>query len=295
MLNGGNGKARSYFKDHGWHDFNGFHADKYTGRIGASYKAKLERDVAEANSASWSPQKPTLHTNSVAAAMANISLDDTDAPKISLSPKAIKRSEAATTTAPPPKPKQAPSITVAAPVAPDGSSITATRRPTRRTGGLGARRKSAARTKKPTSTAIDWSKVGSDVPSVPVLPKVPKAPQKSRAPVAQPQDSSMSAAQFVDRFKGKKSISSADFAPSNGISDTRDVVSRYGNGTSLSSADLYSSHQNSTTSHYNTRADGGDNIVGMADDILRAATEGVAQAADEVSTAFSDFLNKGYA
>lgn len=295
MVHGGNNKARAYFKDHGWHDFNGFYADKYTGRIGASYKAKLERDVADATPLTWSSDKHTGDTNSLRTGFDQISISssglDIEKSNLSLSPSAVKASEAATTTHQLPKPKQPASITVAAPVAADGASITGARRPTRRTGGIGARRKPVA--KRPNSGAIDWSKVGSDVPSGPALPDVPRAaPMPTRVSSAQPQPASqMSSQQFAERFKGKKAISSDDFAPKSNAMKNPETMARYNNAGSLSSADVFGT--------YETRgrrdSDNSDDLVGIADDIIRAASKGVAQAADEVSTAFSDFLNKGYA
>lgn len=80
-----------------------------------------------------------------------------------------------------------------------------------------------------------------------------------------------SKAQFSERFKGKKAISSDDFisqnADYNPFSDTQRARS----------------------------TEQGDNLAEMADDFFKSASEGVAQAADEVTNAFSDFLNKGYA
>lgn len=203
-------------------------------------------------------------------------------PSLTVSPKAVKASEAAAAHATePPKPRQPASITVAAPVAAD-ASITAAKKPVRRGAGLGARRKTAA-AKKPNSTTIDWSKVGSDVPSGPVLPKVEnKAVEKNVLNAG-----GNNTVDIAERFKGKKGISSDDFK----------MMSAYGGGSvassggsAFSSADFYPQRSSSRRGPNDS-----DDLVGMADGILRAATEGVAQAADEVTNAFSDFLNKGYA
>lgn len=290
MVHGGNNKARTYFKDHGWHDFSGFQADKYTGRIGSSYKAKLERTVVEATSSSSPSDRSNGNVNFLASDLNHISLSKNamqgEAPSVSLSPKAVKASEAATTAVPPPKPRQPASITIAAPVAPDGASITSTRRPTRRAGGLGARRKPSV-ARKPSSAAIDWSKIGSDVVDGPVLPRVSKKPQqKSNGAIATNTAPQMSADVFAEKFKGVNAISSADFGSSNTNINATETTARFGNATSLSSADMYRT---------NTASPDGEDIVGIADDMIRAASKGVAQAADEMTTAFSDFLNKGYA
>lgn len=201
-------------------------------------------------------------------------------PSVSISPKAVRASEAATQVTETPKPKQPASITIAAPVAAD-ASITGTKRPVRRGAGLGARRKTVA-TKKPNSAAIDWSKVGSDVPVGPVLPKVEKKAVERSAPNA----GGNSAIDFAERLKGKKGISSEDFKMAN----TYGGSGMGGSGVGASSTvDLYSRSMGAR------RGGKEGDLVGMADDILRAATEGVTQAADGVSNAFSDFLNKGYA
>lgn len=267
MQHGGNAKARMYFKDHGWHDFTGFSADKYTGRIGASYKAHLQRAVdAHAESAKPVGQMPP---GAEMAAVVEVVAPRTAVPVVPV------RATPAT-------------IAVAAPVAADASiTAGAKRRPVRRAQGLGARRKTAS--KKP--AGIDWTKVGSDVPSGPTTPALPPLSQ-----VVKMQSGAVATGNakldYAERFKGKKAISSADFAMvAEPPRQSGDMSRRFASATSLSSADLYPMNPARHTGH-----DGGDdNLVGMADDILKAATEGVAQAADEVTSAFSDFLNKGYA
>ena len=288
MVNGGNGKARSYWKEHGWHDFNGFHAEKYTGRIATSYKQKLERQVADAAS-DWSSSPKTPPSNTLSSAFAGAAIND--APSVRLSPKAVRRSEAAAHPTTPPKPRQPASITIAAPVAADGSSITGARRPTRRAAGLGARRKASA-TRKSASTAIDWSKVGSsDVPAGPVLPKVAaQKPARHVNGVNQKTAAAPTKEEIAERFKGAKAISSDDFKPQNGDA-TQNMMNRYGNATSIGSSDFYVQPRSGSARAANEQ----DDLAGMADDIFRAASEGVAQAADEVTNAFTDFLNKGYA
>lgn len=288
MVEGGNAKARQYFKEHGWHNFSAFHADKYTGRIAASYKKKLQRDVEE-TAEEWptSPKAPGKKKDDLTAAFANVSVSEL--PSVSISPKAVKASEEATRPVQPVRPKQPVTITVAAPVAAD-ASITGTRRPTRRGGGLGARRKGGAR--KTGGATIDWSKVGSDVPTGPVLPKVP-APKEKKL-TEQKKAATMSKQNIAERFKGKKSISSADFLPQSTqksyTTTTGGIGGGYGMGSGMSAADLYSQRANGMD-----REPDEDDLVGMADDMFRAASKGMAQAADEVSNAFSDFLNKGYA
>lgn len=289
MVEGGNRKARAYFKAHGWHDFSAFHSDKYTGRIATSYKKKLERDVQEA-AGEW-PTSPKVggkkNTDDLSAAFADVSVAELSS--VSISPKAVKASEQATRQTEEVRPKQPVSITVAAPVSAD-ASITGTRRPTRRGGGLGARRKGGAR--KTGGAKIDWSKVGSDVPTGPALPKVPVVKEKRIS--EQKKDVTMSKEAIADKFKGKKSISSADFLPQSSqrsyTTDTGGIGGGYGMREEMSAADLYSQRASGMG-----RERDEDDLVGMADDMFRAASKGMAQAADEVSNAFSDFLNKGYA
>ncbi|PXF44146.1 putative ADP-ribosylation factor GTPase-activating protein AGD8 [Gracilariopsis chorda] len=285
MVNGGNAKARSYWKDHGWHDFSSFHADKYTGRIANAYKAQLETLVAN-NSVS----QPTSHQ--LANAVAAVSLSEprpSEKPASQVAQQPAPASEPLTAQPAAPKPKRATPITLSAPVSAD-VSITATRRPTRKAAGLGARRKGSA-TRRAT-TNIDWSKVGSDVPPGPPIPKLPAKP-KVQPQLRNPSPTAMSAEQFADRFKGKKAISSDDFAPQSIASARTDISNRYANVSSLSSSDMFVTNgARPSCAHAHQGEDG---IVGIADDFIRAASEGVQQAADEVSTAFSDFLNKGYA
>lgn len=294
MVEGGNGKARTFFKDHGWHDFNGFHADKYSGRIGASYKTKLERAVAErAAIIAAETTAADVRDGSTARVLDGVG-NTTDlatafdvgttsrtvveeAPVISISPSAVK---AASTPAPVRKASQAASITIAAPVAADGASITGSRRTARSRGGLGARRKPNAAVK-PNSAPIDWSKVGSDVPPGPPVPRLP--------PVAKPNGRAAPTAPVVDiteRFKGMKAISSDDFAPQN--MSVLPPDNRFNSATSLSSNVYFQRDEG------RNGAPGNDDIVGMADDLLRKASEGVVSAADEMTSAFNDFLNKGY-
>lgn len=291
MVQGGNGKARSYFKDHGWHDFSGFHADKYTGRIGASYKAKLERDVSA-----------TTELVSCSDGANFDSVAQVDAAAAAAASDAVSAAAAA---AQAPATKHPATITVSAPIAAD-ASLTALRRGSRRTTGLGARRKGASNARK-SGVDIDWSKVGSDVPtgpSIPTLPSKPKQPAQASATTpfgggsaynqsTQPSSSApqLTPEQYNQRFSGKKAISSADFATPTPNSNSHDMSTRFATATSLSSADLFPSQQ---TARRN-RGNGNNDFVGMADGIFQAASKGVAQAADEMSTAVSDFLNKGYA
>lgn len=287
MVHGGNAKARYFYKEHGWHDLNGFNADKYTGRIAHAYKQKLERAVSEAAVNQWPSPNKTPVDAPPTDALAAVTLDEArvEKPIVAIDPRALRATETANT-APTTRvtTRQAASMTVAAPVA-ASDSITAARRPARRGARLGARRKP---TSKPVSSTIDWTKVGSDVPPGPPLPKVSAG---KKTPVASMTTSTTqpvyTAAEMAERFKGKKAISSADFAPVTASVADEAYQSRFTNATSLSSSDFYSTRE--------SKVHQGEDIVGMADDLLRVATEGVAQAADEVSNAFNDFLNKGYA
>lgn len=294
MQQGGNGKARAYFKDHGWHDFSGFHADKYTGRIGASYKAKLEHDVTVACDPSGSADGGNFGRAAQVDAAAAAAASD-----------AVTAAAAAAAA---PVAKHPASFSVSAPVAAD-ASLTSLRRGARRTAGLGARRKGGGVARK-SGVDIDWSKVGSDVPAGPPVPTLPSKGKVGgravsgaaladggsgvRGGVPSASSPQLTAEQFKERFSGKKGISSADFADvlgGNGGVRDGDVSSRFASATSLSSADLFPSQQSSRQLR---RSDNND-FVGVADGIFQAASKGVAQAADEMSAAVSDFLNKGYA
>lgn len=277
MIHGGNNKARTFFKDHGWHDFNGFHADKYTGRIGSAYKQALERQVLTALNDLTTTSMETSKEKGMDKR--NLSTSSMDKPIVSLSSTAVKASEAATSpkiTKPTPMPA---TISVAAPLDLDGASITGGRRPVRRTGRLGARRNKM--NGKPSSSAIDWNKVGSDAPDGPMIPVVPKKTKNVNVGNAE-----MSKDEFTERFKGMKAISSADLNSGNDA-QSKQMLKRFENSTSLSSADVFGQN--------NQQRKGEDDFGGMADDFFRAATDSLGQAADEVSNAVSDFLNKGYA
>ena len=278
MVHGGNNKARTFFKDHGWHDFNGFHADKYTGRIGSAYKQTLERQVL----ITLNDPLTTTSESSKEKGMdkRNLSTSSMDKPTVSLSSTAVKASEAATSpkiTKPVPMPA---TISVAAPLDLDGASITGGRRPVRRTGRLGARRNKT--NSKPSSSAIDWNKVGSDAPDGPMIPVVPKKTKN----VNVGNGGGMSKDEFTEKFKGMKAISSADLNAGN-EGESKQMLKRFENATSLSSADVFGQH--------NQQRPRDEDFGATADDFFRAATDSLGQAADEVSNAVSDFLNKGYA
>lgn len=212
MTVGGNGKARAFFKDHGWAaaDGGGFLADRYTGRVGQLYRAHLDKAVAASLTADGAAAptgsggggargKPAASTGATAAGISSLSIVDSpdgddSAPAVCISPKAAAAAGALLDAAgPPPPPPRAPSPVVQAqpPVRVGGMGG----RPAgarRVGGGLGGARKgrggglgAAARGRAPAGggrggggaapAAIDWSKVGSDVPAdadVPALPAV---------------------------------------------------------------------------------------------------------------------------
>lgn len=313
MVHGGNNKARSYFKDHGWHDFNGFHADKYTGRIGMSYKAKLERDVANATIQDIGDIQGNGLRKTKAEDKANGVGDDNEAiqfetptpdvrPPVDFPSKVESIDQDGST--------QPAAIVVQAPV-PADASITkpVARRVVRRSAGLGARRRGGAAnigaSRKPSDgNSIDWSKIGSDVPPGPAVPKLPPKTRTSSTTTttsfgsgdftSNPSSSSstMTPEEYADRFRGKKAISSADFAPQSADNDnTRavDISARFASATSLSSTDYFPSQS------ANRGPSSRGKVTGVADGFFKAASDGVSQAAEEVSSAFSDFLNKGYA
>lgn len=300
MVEGGNARARAFYKDHGWREFSGFTADRYTGRIGAAYKTQLARAVAAAREQD-APALPKID---------DLNLDpnpsiSADAPVLSLSPKAVRSlSPLPGDVGPPAAPKPAP-IAVAAPVAPDGATIAlgGPRRPARR--GLGARRKGGNTARKTAASGIDWSKVGSDVPPEPPAPKLPPVTGKGAANGmlrAGSTDGSAGKAQpavsgeVSQKFAGRKSLSSADFAPQGGMGGS-DGYSESG------PAQGYGMLGASSSGYNHVRAGavrfgpgGGENVpvTAIADELLIRAAEGVAHTAGEVSSAFTDFLTKGY-
>lgn len=313
MVKGGNKKARSYFKDHGWHDFNGFHADKYTGRIGQSYKQKLEREVADSTTETSTEAVNTDHSSTD---VKKISVHETRPESNKPDPDSIQAtngvekdtpSNTTTTAAQPPMP-----IVVQAPIAADASiTSVAARRPVRRGGLGGARRRGGPAARKVGSVAaagggsaaaIDWSKKGSDVPPGPPVPMLPpKSKMTSNGTGTNgnstPNGNNLTPQQYAERFRGKRAISSDDFAPRADTDPNNDLSGRFASATSLSSSDYFTGHAGPMAAGAAAAggAAAGGNMAGMADGLFKAATEGVAQAADEVTSAFSDFLNKGYA
>lgn len=263
MVEGGNGRARSFYKDHGWIEHTRFEPSKYTGRVGNAYKAKLERLVT----ASLSDDMNSLALNTGGKQIS--STPSVPSPKPVITPKKATES---------PKPA---AISVAAPVPADGSSISlgSTRRPTRRAG----RAARARRTTNGAGQKIDWSKKGSEVdPNKVLVHEAKKASTVSVTPAA-PID-------YAERFRGKKSISSADFAPvGSTANNVGSMPSRpmYSSATAVSSADYFPEQDDGGGS-------GNDDFGAMADSFLRKASDSVANAADEMTNAFSDFLNKGY-
>lgn len=260
MVEGGNGRARSFYKDHGWVEHTRFEPDKYTGRVGSAYKARLERAIA-------TNAEGTISSSPVKAPLSAPEKKPAPAPLIA-------------EPAPPPRPA---TITVTAPVSADGASISlgGPRRTSRR--GTRARRAGAT---KPSSSTIDWSKKGSEVQPGVLLPHETRKVAEAKTTTVNAQSSTTSV-DFAERFKGKKSISSADFAPTgapNGVGSTDHM--RFAHSSAVSSADYFQRDEGGR--------DSSDNIADMADDLLRKASDSVASAADEVTTAFSDFLNKGY-
>jgi len=296
MTVGGNGKARAFFKDHGWaaSDAGGFLADRYTGRVGQLYRAHLDKAVAAAlaaNSSAAGGDGATAGKAGAAggagkasaparletgvAALNIVDGPDDGAPAVCISPKAAAAAGALLDAAgPPPPPAPAPAAIVQPPVrvggmggrpggarrvggglggARKGRGGGAVRAPG---GGAGRGRGSAAAS---STSTIDWSKVGSDVPAdadMPALPAVnavrsalPGARMTSgfggmggaagggafaagamsgaTAVAAAPQ---LSAAEITSRFGDSKGISSDDF---------RDPSDTSGGGGGGGGADVY--------------------------------------------------------
>lgn len=264
MTHGGNGKARRFYKEHGWPVLSdGFKPDKYTGRVGEAYKAILERDVQAAldpvgfsSSSAATDAVPSAESKEEAAPSVATSEDRR------LEDESLVRSSIAGGRVDPPRAVSAPSvITVSAPVAPDGASITAapaSRRPCRGRGGLGARKRGLSRPgtngKSGTgngittrveidssiSREVDWSQIGSVVPGEKRTPSSnvdlahsTKAKNTANFVDSKPND-------FATKFAGKKSISSSDVmtpAPSHSLRN--DSINRFAHATSLSSSDYF--------------------------------------------------------
>ncbi len=259
MVEGGNGRARAFYKDHGWVEHTRFEPSKYTGRVGNAYKAKLERAVH--TSLAGDMPAPEMNSEAEKTVTPNV-----PSPKPAPVPKRVTQS---------PKPA---AISISAPVPADGSSISigATRRPARRAGRAGRARRAA----NGAGQKIDWSKKGSEVDPNKVL--VHEA--KKASTTSSPSTTSAAPIDFSERFRGKKSISSADFAPVGSTMNGGDRPAHrmYSSSTAVSSADYFPEHDDDLS--------GNDDLGTM----LKKASDSVVSAADEMTNAFSDFLNKGY-
>lgn len=257
MVEGGNGRARAFYKDHGWVEHTRFEPSKYTGRVGNAYKAKLER------AANAYLTGEMLAVDNSQLKKSSPSLPSIPSPKVLSQPKKE---------APPVSPKPV-AISVSAPIVPTGGSISlgTTRRPARRAG-------RARRTANGAGQKIDWSKKGSEVDPNAVL--VNEAKKASAA--SAPSNTSATSIDYAERFRGKNSISSADFAPVGTTTMPERQV--YSSSTAVSSADYFPEHDEG--------ASGNGDFGMMADSLLRKASDSVASAADEMTSAFADFLNK---
>jgi ADP-ribosylation factor GTPase-activating protein 2/3 len=355
MTHGGNARARQFFKDHGgWTTGDGFLADKYTGRVGAAYKVHLARAVAEACvvvavTPAAEHATPPRGDDVVEAQQQQRDKDKqgeeegtragmgipVDGPSHDAVHRVCNKNGATGTTTGTASSTSSASTTIAvpAPVAPDGTSIIAgaprrTPRAGGGGGGLGGARKrtpasttaagSATNATRP--TAVDWSKIGSDVAPGPYLAPVPAGSKKklqqepksaasfgSTTTTAATTTTSASASDFATRFAGKKSISSADFAPQAsddhfGSGAQQGSLARFANSSSLSSTDYFNPDQASggtavgglmgggglsgTQPHQNTyrgRASG---------DVFTQLSRGFGEAVDGIAANLESFVSK---
>eukprot|EP00190_Bangiopsis_sp_CCMP1999_P004893 CAMPEP_0198734260 /NCGR_PEP_ID=MMETSP1475-20131203/51388_1 /TAXON_ID= ORGANISM="Unidentified sp., Strain CCMP1999" /NCGR_SAMPLE_ID=MMETSP1475 /ASSEMBLY_ACC=CAM_ASM_001111 /LENGTH=364 /DNA_ID=CAMNT_0044497693 /DNA_START=161 /DNA_END=1255 /DNA_ORIENTATION=+ len=283
MVQGGNGKAYAFYKDHGWRGENGqSQVEKYTGRVGTMYKKNLERKIQHAlgntedELSSFSMQLDTsgLKEADIKSSVPAVphSVEQVAEPKSSLSSsRSFTQKEERT-------------ANLSATAASSSSAATGTmgaKRAGKRGGGLGAR-KSAAPKK---SAEIDWSKVGSEVGPESVMPKLPskkevpvvQAPVQPPAPVQQ----ASSASANMDRYKNSRGISSADFFPQQTPvqgGDMNEMTMRFGNATSISSSGMY-----------------GNSNRGQMNDPGYGDTIGSLTSAANVAVKYiDDILNKGY-
>lgn len=277
MVQGGNKRARAFYKNHGWVNLTRFEPGKYTGRVGTAYKNDIERTVASALASDNPMDSPSDQPTPGAGAGAV----DTSPNPAPLSSSASEPAPEPVKATPPPRPA---AIKVAAPVAANGASISlgGARRPARRTGRT--RRAGGGSGTGATAAKIDWSKKGSEVDPNAVL--VNNVRKTAPAPAASP----AVRVDYAQRFKDKKSISSADFAPA-GATNSAVMPDHIRYSNAVSSADFFPDQHDQ--GGYSGSGAGGDNIASMADNLLRKASDSVTAAADEVSNAFSDFLNKG--
>lgn len=324
MVNGGNAKARGFFKEHGWRDSRGFLAEKYTGRVGSAYKKHLEKMIAVAETADKVANGVMVNgggTKKDVGATQGSSVDPpveafeklstTDDSKVESNQDTVVSSEKKKS---PESPRSPGAISVENPRKGISLSSTSSARKPRpgmkRGGGLGGARKKGV---KRTPAKIDWNKVGSDVapgPAIPKLPPVEKtkklSPQMEKtktnsvsngwggsAPV---RGGEMSAEELKKRFGNKKGISSEDFAPmpmnmngnsfGNGSNGYSNGTTVYGGGSGFGG--------NSFDSQGPSR-DGVDELNEFAEDFIKKAGEEANDIAKQLTGFVSDIFNDRYA
>lgn len=273
---GGNGNAKEFFQTHGWRgDLSSISIDdKYQSRIAVMYKDHLER-LVDNDASDWSADGAAKDSDSMGKFVKEMSevvdslspkfdgsgrddLPDTELTPIKIEPtmnredsKTINTSTAATA-----RIHQSGTGSV---VGIGGRPAGAARG---RKPGLGAK-KGGATTKK-TSSEVDWTKVGSDVPPERVR-TVQMTTQTPAAPAVKPQAPPTTSNILEDRYKNAKGISSADlFGHQNPMPQRPPQRDPYG-------YDDYGEETNANS--------GSLSLTG---------------AINEASKAFNDFLNKGY-
>lgn len=299
MVAGGNAAADAFFKDHGWRAGAAFHKDRYTGRVGAAYKAALDRRAAaDAPPAADLPSVASTEPSAAAEARLERAAEERRAEAAA----AATAAKTAAANAAAAAARKAAPITIAAPVASDGATITSARRaPSRRRGGgiAGAARKGAPRGRAP-NTAADWTQVGSvDIAPAGVenCAAVRAATTGATGGAAQ---KGPSAEDIHARFAGKKSISSADFQAVPSV-----VPQVFAGATGVSSADYHASGSGMTAG-YGGSYGGGGGLSGHGgmngessyrrraddEDIFAQMSKGLGDAVDELATSLEQFVTK---
>mmetsp|Transcript_44033 Transcript_44033/g.171876 ORF Transcript_44033/g.171876 Transcript_44033/m.171876 type:complete len:313 (+) Transcript_44033:492-1430(+) len=288
MVQGGNAKAFTFYKDHGWRgEANQSLLQKYTGNVSTMYKMSLERKVTQSLGSTESLGDFPVHVD--AKALAREESDHEEAPV----PHSVRQVEEEKIKSPKLKPESgklpAPSTSLYAP---------AGKRNTKKGGGLGARKTA---TKKKPSTDIDWSKIGSEVGPEPLVPPVPKMATTKNSPVVSAGAVSQEAAKTrttaaapimdAEKYQNRKGISSADFFPDQTAPQANidDLSMRFSGSTNISS-DAF--HGNSMGGQYrsNPYMQEDDEYAETIGNLTSAANSAV----KSVAGYLDDMLNKGY-
>lgn len=333
MSHGGNGRARRFFKEHGWpSSSDGFIAEKYTGRVGEAYKAILEKDVLNSLQCSSNMEDETFSAEALPR-------QESEAPSSTASSLGESRSndeqqgnryhnvqhpaqQAPSQTAPA-------VITVSAPVAHDGASITTAPMPRRLNrggrGGLKARKRDPTRDQAAGSgsslTGVSANHLSelSSPPSLSDTGDLQGLQRKNQSsavgnPNSARNDAASGSVDFATKFAGKKSISSSEiFGHSSTNSTNFETRPQFSHATAISSSDYYggasSYSQNQRGSNFGAVGSSSTSLgfggsTGLSTmnnygsrqqsggDVFTRITRGIGDAVDEIASNLEAFVNK---